>query len=134
MHVTTFPCHNCAKHIVASGVSRIVYIEPYAKSRALSLHKDSLTTTKDSSGKVLVEHFRGVSPRRFKEIFQKGRRKNKKTHKAEVWVEGGPYPLVYDNSQSHTFRELEVVEAALKGLSRYGEEVENESAVSELGT
>jgi deoxycytidylate deaminase len=26
---TTFPCHNCAKHIVAAGVRRVVYIEPY---------------------------------------------------------------------------------------------------------
>ena len=28
---TTFPCHSCARHIVASGIGRVVYIEPYAK-------------------------------------------------------------------------------------------------------
>jgi deoxycytidylate deaminase len=38
---TTFPCHNCAKHIVAAGVKRVVYIEPYAKSKAFELHDDA---------------------------------------------------------------------------------------------
>ncbi len=40
---TTFPCHNCAKHIVAAGIVRVVYVEPYPKSLALSLHKDAIT-------------------------------------------------------------------------------------------
>ncbi|WP_237334059.1 dCMP deaminase family protein, partial [Vibrio anguillarum] len=29
LYCTTFPCHNCAKHIVASGIKRVVYVEPY---------------------------------------------------------------------------------------------------------
>ncbi len=33
--VTTFPCHNCAKHIVAAGIKEVVFIEPYPKSKAL---------------------------------------------------------------------------------------------------
>ena len=33
LYCTTFPCHNCAKHIVASGIVRVVYVEPYPKSR-----------------------------------------------------------------------------------------------------
>ena len=32
LYCTTFPCHNCAKHIVASGIDRVVYIQPYPKS------------------------------------------------------------------------------------------------------
>jgi deoxycytidylate deaminase len=38
LYVTTFPCHNCAKHILASGIKRVVFIEPYTKSRAKELH------------------------------------------------------------------------------------------------
>ena len=38
LYVTTFPCHNCAKHIIASGIARVVFIEPYAKSRAELLY------------------------------------------------------------------------------------------------
>lgn len=37
IYVTTFPCHNCAKHIVAAGLRRVVYLEPYPKSRAEDL-------------------------------------------------------------------------------------------------
>jgi deoxycytidylate deaminase len=39
---TTFPCHSCARHIVASGIARVVYIEPYAKSFARQFHADSI--------------------------------------------------------------------------------------------
>lgn len=28
---TTFPCHMCAKHVVASGIRRVVFLEPYPK-------------------------------------------------------------------------------------------------------
>lgn len=71
---TTFPCHNCAKHIVAAGIKRVVYIEPYPKSQALSLHSDSLTLagkgTEDN--KVRFEPFCGVGPRRFFDLFPIG--------------------------------------------------------------
>lgn len=43
MFVTTFPCHYCARHLVAAGIDQVQYIEPYPKSRALSLHGDSIT-------------------------------------------------------------------------------------------
>lgn len=29
---TTFPCHNCTKHIIAAGISQVYYMEPYPKS------------------------------------------------------------------------------------------------------
>lgn len=43
MFVTTFPCHYCARHLVAAGIDQVQYIEPYPKSRALALHGDSIT-------------------------------------------------------------------------------------------
>lgn len=67
---TTFPCHNCAKHLVAAGISRVVYIEPYPKSRALDLHEDSITVDPVCAGeKVLFEPFVGVGPRRYFDLF-----------------------------------------------------------------
>jgi len=47
IYSTTFPCHNCAKHIVASGIERVVFVEPYPKSKALELHDDSIEIKKD---------------------------------------------------------------------------------------
>jgi cytidine deaminase len=32
LYATTFPCHECARHIVAAGIRKVVYIEPYPKS------------------------------------------------------------------------------------------------------
>lgn len=69
LFVTTFPCHNCAKHILASGIRRVYYIEPYEKSLALQLHNDAIVfePTSDERDPNLVEflHFEGVSPRQY---------------------------------------------------------------------
>jgi len=40
--VTTYPCHTCARHLIACGISKVVYLEPYPKSLALGLHADSI--------------------------------------------------------------------------------------------
>ncbi|MCC6157075.1 MAG: cytidine deaminase [Deltaproteobacteria bacterium] len=70
LYCTTFPCHNCAKHLVAAGIERVVYIEPYPKSRALTLHSDSITVDPHCAGeKVLFEPFVGVGPRRYFDLF-----------------------------------------------------------------
>lgn len=68
---TTFPCHNCAKHIVASGISKVVYIEPYPKSLALKLHNDAISTKdSDRDKKVSFLQYEGVAPRSFSRIFK----------------------------------------------------------------
>ncbi|MGV8002330.1 dCMP deaminase family protein [Photorhabdus temperata subsp. temperata] len=71
LYCTTFPCHNCAKHIVASGIKRVVYIEPYPKSKAFDFHPDSISTPEEkiSGNKVIFEPFVGVGPRCFFNLF-----------------------------------------------------------------
>lgn len=69
MYTTTYPCHNCARHIIASGISRVVYIEPYEKSLAMKLHSDAISNDGASSDKVLFENFEGVSPTRYATLF-----------------------------------------------------------------
>ena len=77
LYCTTFPCHNCAKHIIASGIRRVVYVEPYPKSRALDFHSESIqlrsefdaTVTSEVSKLVVFEPFIGVGPRRFLDLF-----------------------------------------------------------------
>ncbi len=65
---TTYPCHNCARHIVAAGIKRVVYIEPYEKSLAEKLHDDAITSS-DEEGKIPFEPFEGVAPRRYQVFF-----------------------------------------------------------------
>lgn len=43
LYTTTFPCHNCAKHIIAAGIRKVVYVEPYPKSKAFEFHDDSIS-------------------------------------------------------------------------------------------
>jgi hypothetical protein len=77
LYTTTFPCHNCARHVIATGIRRLVYIAPYAKSRAGELHKDALLVApdKDVDDKVVFTPFLGVSPRRYAHLFYGHERK-----------------------------------------------------------
>lgn len=70
-YCTTMPCHNCAKHIVAAGISSVYFIEPYPKSKTFEFYDDSIIQTQSvkNDGKVRFVHFMGVGPRRFMEIF-----------------------------------------------------------------
>jgi|WetSurMetagenome_2_1015567.scaffolds.fasta_scaffold29076_3 deoxycytidylate deaminase len=70
LYCTTFPCHNCAKHIVDAGIKRVVYIEPYQKSKAFDLHDDTIKLGFEQDGKhVVFEPFMGIGPRRFFDLF-----------------------------------------------------------------
>ncbi len=66
---TTYPCHNCARHIVFAGISEVYYIEPYTKSYATHLHKDSITDDEDVKDKVKILFYDGVAPRRYLQFF-----------------------------------------------------------------
>jgi deoxycytidylate deaminase len=71
LYTTTFPCHNCARHIVGAGIDRVVFIEPYTKSRAEQLHEDAIAIARTDldESKVAFEPFVGVAPRRYREMF-----------------------------------------------------------------
>lgn len=71
LYTTTFPCHNCAKHIVASGIKKVIFVEPYPKSLAFVLHGDAISlNNKESSPKsISFEQFIGIGPRRFFDLF-----------------------------------------------------------------
>jgi deoxycytidylate deaminase len=81
LYTTTFPCHQCARLIVTAGVRKVVYIEPYPKSRALDLHRDAIVAYDDATqpecGKrncgdshaVRFEPFVGIAPHRFVDLF-----------------------------------------------------------------
>jgi len=88
LFVTTFPCHNCARHIVSAGVAEVQYIEPYLKSQAIPLHGDAIVTDPKAwtlpgeshiepvSGRnpnVLFRPFIGVAPRLYRRAFFKDR-------------------------------------------------------------
>jgi deoxycytidylate deaminase len=110
---TTFPCHNCAKHIVASGFKTVVYIEPYPKSKALEMHSDSIAGPDQAGGnKVIFKPFVGVGPRQFINLFsltlgmgEKLRRKQKSSYKKLAWDRETSNPRVRMYPASYKDRE-----------------------------
>jgi deoxycytidylate deaminase len=68
--VTTYPCHACARHIIAAGISNVYYIEPYKKSLATKLHDDAITEDESDSNLVRLLPYEGVAPSRYLSIFK----------------------------------------------------------------
>lgn len=93
LYCTTFPCHNCTKHILASGIRRVVYMEPYPKSRAKDLHPDEIEIEHESISKVSFVPFMGISPYKYKLIFEKKKRKDDQG-KAFLWYKNKKQPLI----------------------------------------
>lgn len=87
MYVTTFPCHICARHIVASGIRHLYYIEPYPKSRAKKLHGDAVLVDPLTPSEKLVnfQPFRGIAPSRYFELFESGDARKDDEGKVPVW-------------------------------------------------
>lgn len=98
LFTTTFPCHMCAKHIVAAGIKKVIFLEPYPKSLTGYLHSDSVVIEGADRGmyahypSVDFEHFDGVSPRRYRELFERETRKSKGLF--VEWKEGIKRPIV----------------------------------------
>lgn len=73
LYSTTFPCHSCARHIVASGIARVIYIEPYAKSLALELHGDAVSMVEsEQTSRVTFLQYEGVAPKNMIRLFKHG--------------------------------------------------------------
>ncbi len=80
LYCTTFPCHMCARHIIASGIKRVVYIEPYPKSMAKDLYRKSIMVDHDLEADpdaVKFEPFVGIAPRKYMEFFDMPERKTR---------------------------------------------------------
>ena len=70
LFVTTYPCHSCARHIVAAGITEVYYIEPYRKSLAIKLHGDAISERETDTEKVRLLPFDGVAPGRYLDLFK----------------------------------------------------------------
>ena len=126
LYVTTFPCHNCAKHIIAAGIKRVVYIEPYPKSKAFSFYKAEISDHKEDD-KVLFEPFTGVGPRRFNDLFSVSstrwyaRKRKDKTGKKIEWkreyaeLRNPILPFNYLDAEESALIAFEDVSVSIKG-------------------
>jgi len=118
MYVTTFPCHNCAKHIIAVGLRQVVYLEPYPKSRAQVLHGeeinlDSIDGT-DSDDRVVFLAFTGVAPRQYQRVFGMANRGKKGGLALKEWTAARgsltPKYIIRNASQAYLLAERQELE------------------------
>jgi deoxycytidylate deaminase len=73
IYVTAYPCHICAKHLIAVGLD-VVYLSPYAKSKATAMYGRQTRNFKP---------FTGVAPRRYEEFFIAARAADRKDEHGE---------------------------------------------------
>lgn len=83
---TTYPCHNCARHIVVSGIKEVYYIEPYRKSLAVKLHNDSITEDESKKDSLRILMYDGVSPDSYSLFFKMEPNSRKKNGKKIVMI------------------------------------------------
>lgn len=96
MYCTTFPCHMCARHIIASGIDCVKFIEPYPKSLAKELYQDSISVDFDVVAQnyaVKFEPFVGIAPRQYMRYFGMKTRKDERGHIVD-WQPKSAIPIV----------------------------------------
>lgn len=98
LYTTTFPCHLCARHVIAAGIDRVVYIEPYPKSKAKDFYADSIAVdpSKHTVGRVRFEPFVGIAPRLYMDIFEMQGPDGRKDNAGRIveWPKTEPAPRI----------------------------------------
>jgi deoxycytidylate deaminase len=108
LYCTTFPCHMCARHIIAAGIARVVYIEPYPKSLTKQLHSDSTCIDYDSSAPphaVRFLPFNGIGPRRYFDLFEMVGARKDSSGRTVAW---SPIEAAPKIAQFSTYPDLEL--------------------------
>ncbi|WP_082662973.1 MULTISPECIES: anti-phage dCTP deaminase [unclassified Sphingopyxis] len=92
LYCTTFPCHMCARHIIAAGIREVFYIEPYPKSMTQELYGDMVSIEPNPDeveqsrnisrpAKVYFQPFHGAAPRIFQAAFEMPKRKDEQGYR-----------------------------------------------------
>jgi deoxycytidylate deaminase len=87
MYTTTYPCHECARLIIAAGISRVIYVDPYPKSQVRAMYAHEVVeATKDTEGAISFEPFHGIAPRLYRSVFRMtGRSRDSVTGEYGSW-------------------------------------------------
>lgn len=124
LYCTTFPCHSCARHIIAAGISKVIYIEPYPKSRAHDLHSDAIAVDDGALDpvKTMFIQYDGVAPRNILSLFKSGaQRKDRASGEFIQRSKKDLHPLFmpavegFATNEMFVIRDLEARERKIKG-------------------
>jgi len=115
LYCTTFPCHMCSKLIIASGLKKVIFLEPYPKSLTSDMHPDAVKiegTSREGYEKypeVTFTHFYGITANRYVEFFHRGKRKAKNSRFVE-YKNGKPKPFFAPYERDRTMENRTGVE------------------------
>lgn len=113
LYCTTFPCHNCTKHIVAAGIRKVVYIEPYAKSFARDFHLDAISvdgSRDEPTSKIPFMPFTGTAPSQYVAWFTMGDRKTPPSGDVVRWQRAQAVPRFVFTDPGYIEREAKHVD------------------------
>jgi cytidine deaminase len=129
LYTTTFPCHNCAKHIVSTGIARVVYVEPYAKSLAYGFHEEEIALERQRTRpeQVSFEPFVGIAPRLYLLLFAMTQRKQPDGSRAE-WNKATSVPRLLPPLVGYLQQEGTAGDGLLVALEKAGIELENHAS------
>lgn len=128
MFVTAFPCHECARHVVAAGIEKVYYVEPYPKSLAADQYPNVICVPGESETlphHVEFEPFVGIAPRQYLSLFTGLERKDK-SGKVIEWDETKAQLRHFEQPNSYREQEEEIsnqMTKKLSALNKVGEKV-----------
>lgn len=113
LYCTTFPCHLCARLIIGSGIKRVVYVEPYEKSKTALLYRESVEVDPSSEvpSKVNFTPFVGIAPQVFEKLFSwKGKRRDQ-DGKPISWAPNDKKPIIKRYFNTYIMIEAAAIES-----------------------
>lgn len=110
---TTFPCHLCARLIIAAGISKVVFVEPYPKSKTYDLYYDSVSVDGASQGsrKVQFQAFVGIAPRRYDMLFRMNTKRKVSGGQVRKWIAENASPRLRRHQAGYIIVESNVTAA-----------------------
>ena len=131
LYSTTMPCHLCTKLIVSSGISRVVYVQPYPKSLVQELYGDSVAVDQPHrTDRVRFETLKGVTPNGYRLAFRKVRaRKNKVNGLIVEWDTKMAAPIFLSHFPYYLPLEVTAAEELKFGLLNLQKAVSKRQAV-----
>ncbi|MCU1588879.1 MAG: hypothetical protein JWP11_135 [Frankiales bacterium] len=111
LYTTTYPCHECARLIIGTGIREVVYVDAYPKSQVREMYADEVDEGPDARpDRVSFRPFEGIAPRLFRSVFAKtGRGRDAASGKYDAWQPGSARPrLVVDADVTHSPHVLEL--------------------------
>ena len=115
LYCTTMPCHLCTKLVIASGISRVVYVQPYSKSLVEELYQDSVCIDKKDVGhRVSFETLKGVTPNGFRIAFRKISKRKNSDGSSVGWEPFSADPIFNSHFEYYIPIEGEVTDSLIK--------------------